>query len=254
MKKRIFSVFLATIMVIGSSSMVFAGSNINDMNSFKNGIQNLPDVTSKNYDIQQEQLLKNTNQDVIEQFIDDKLSLAEEKINNYDVNLNIGTTTTDYIDLGDNCYVKVTVEDKKDGASKDGISLRSTPGAETIWKNYGDRQFTVYYDIFVLLIDWQLYLTNHYTLSSTGINIRYGEAWVNDSGVGSGTPGNIITSKATASVGQTASMSCIYKLTALVEGIGLSKNYKLYNNVKCSEIDKVNKQVKVVQSWSGGLV
>lgn len=253
--KKVFSVFLATIMIIVSSSMVFAGNvSINNLDSFKQAVRTLPSITSEDFDKKSEQLIEKTNRDVVEQFVNEKLSLAEKKINNYTVDLNNTTATSDYIDLGDKCYVKVTVEDKKDGAFKGDISLASTPGAQTLWKDYGKREFAVYYDVFVLLIDWQLNLSNHYTLGSTGITVRYGEAWVNDSGVGSGSAGNVTITKSSAKVGETVSMNCIFKVSAAVDGIGISKNFKMYNNVKCSAIDTAEEQVKVVQSWNGSWI
>jgi N-methylhydantoinase B/oxoprolinase/acetone carboxylase alpha subunit len=255
MMKKVFSLFLATIMIIGSSSLVFAGNdNINDLDTFKQAVKTLPAISSEDFDNKSEQLIERASRDVVEQFVDEKLSLAEKKIKNYTVDLNNTTNASDYIDLGDKCYVKVTVVDIKDGAAKGDISLASTPGAETLWKDYGNRQFAVYYDVYVLLIDWQLNLSNHYTLSSTGIKVRYGDAWVNDSGVGTGSAGNVNITKSSAKVGETVSMNCIFRVSAEVDGIGISKNFKMYNKVKCSAIDTAEEQVKVVQSWNGSWI
>lgn len=188
--------------------------------------------------------------DAKDQFVEGKIALAEEKLSEIEVSNEdiVDGKHEEFIDLGDGCYAKVKLEDVAEGnslAKLEASTMASTPASTTLWKDYGDRKFTATCEISILSNSYKMSVCNHYTLSSTGIKVRYGERNMYADGVATSVAGNVIVECSNAVVGQTVSMNCKFMLNTL------GKTYKLTNNVKCVEIDKVGQRVKVIQSWSG---
>ncbi len=210
--KRIVSLFLGFVMVFSMASFSFAAEN----------------ESSNDYKL-----------------VEEKLLMFEREINNIDF-----SNVNKKIDLGDGWYATIEAQDVKE--AQGGMSLTRSNQAETLWKDYGNRRFTAKCKLFRLPISfYEVTLVNHYTLSEDGIVVRYGEAWVNSSGDAQGTAGAVIKIKDKAKKGESVSLSCLYTLNYSITGISNTKTYKFINNVKCSDIDKLEKQVKVVQSWEG---
>lgn len=186
-----------------------------------------------------EQLIRNTDAEIVEQFIEEKLELAEEKMKN---------SSEEYIDLGDNCYIQVTTNTTE----KATVTTNSnTPGTQTVWESYGDHNFTVFYQVHLGVICFQLHLSNDYTLSEDGIEITEADSWVDYSGLASASAKSAKITKAEAEEGETASSNSIYSLEVGIDPVTLAKNFKMYNKLKCSDIDTTEEEVKVVQSWNG---
>lgn len=241
--KKILPIFLV-FMLMMSAIPVFAGSDyeIKDMHTFKQEITKIQTGESA------EKFIAKTDPQLITQFIDNKLSLVQEKVSQYELDLKLNKTTSDYIDLGDNCYIRITLEDNPENSTP---SLYATsPGAETLWKDCGNRKFTAKYEVWLVLFFYELNLANHYTLDSSGITVRYGDAWLDYSGAASGSYGAVNITKSSAKKGETVSMNCVFTLSQSTVP-QYTKVFKMYNSVKCSEIDTIDRQVKVVQSWRG---
>lgn len=257
MKKMLMVVL--TLCLIVSAVPVFADTSdvrVKSITSFKQELQTLPALTSKLYESEASELVGDTDPDVVRLFVEEKLALAEDKMENYQINLELDGITEERIDLGDGCYLKVTVSDTKDKTTTEvplnSVLLRgSTPGAETLWKDYGARMFTATFEIALpVVLYYHLNLANHYTLSANGIEVRYGEAWANCTDLADASYGNINVTKNTAKIGQSVSMNCTFTLTQTLN-VTFSRSVKMTNTVKCSDIDTIDKQVKVVQSWTG---
>lgn len=194
-----------------------------------------------------EDLLSKTNPDVIQEFVSEKFN-ALQKATSDPSSFSYSHT----INLGDNCYVKINAADaaSNENEASPGISILSTPGAQTLWKDYGARKFTSTFEGNFILASFKLNMCNHYTLDSKGIVVRSIEAWGNGGGAMQVSHGAVNGAEKgdRAKVGKTLSADCIF--TVSLAGLG-QKSFKMYNKVKCSEIDTVGKQVKVVQSWNG---
>lgn len=86
-------------------------------------------------------------------------------------------------------------------------------------------------------------LCNHYTLSAKGVSVRYSERWLYEDGREVSGGGAVYTTNTSAKVGETAAMNCPFTLKRL------GRTCRLYNNVRCVQIDNSNQRVKVTQSW-----
>lgn len=239
------SVFFISIIL--TSSQTYAKEyDIKNLNDFKSELNNLVSENKNvNFDNEQiKQLVDKTSPQVIESFLEEKLNAVQDYLDRHQ-NLDL-TTDNKIIDLGDNCTLNI-------GSSEvnSEIALASTPGAQTLWKDYGSRKYTCTFKGEFLIASFSLNLCNHYTLSSKGITPRYPEAWGDGAGFLSVTHGKINEPKRSAKKGETVSMNCIFKVKANVgPGTG-EKSIRMNNFVKCSDIDTIEKQVKVVQSWRG---
>lgn len=235
-----------------SDGSIYVVDNIKDFKAEINSIDDIDKLSEK----EKNQILAKVDPDVLEEFVDEKIQILQNKMNKITIT---NTTTKEEIDLGDNCKAIVSAIDEEDNALQSIRGMRrSTPGAETLWKGFGNRQFTVKYELKMAVLNADLILVNHYTLSKNGISVRYGEAEVGNPSFiglnfGSVDPGVVVTNsdKATKK-GKSVKISCIYKFTyQTLYGAEITKRFKLYNEVKYSDIDLTEKEVKVVQSWSG---
>lgn len=184
--------------------------------------------------------------ETIDTFTEEKIMLANEKL--AEVNISEADLADGYeeriIDLGDDSYVKITLNDVEEG-NDSGIAIKpaaSTAPSTTLWKDYGNRKFTSTYELSVLSVKHKLEICNHYTLSVTGIKERYGESHYYCNGRLSGDPA-VVISKSTAGAGSSVSMYATFKIKS-------GKSVKLTNSVRCVQIDKTNERVKVTQSWN----
>lgn len=188
-------------------------------------------------------LIIRTDPKVLNSFIEEKMDLINVAMES------AGEKTGETIvDLGDGCYLKMGDNEM---TVENGVTRDSTPGAQTLWKDYGSRKFTSTFEGYLGLGAFRLNICNHYTLSKSGISPRYVEAWGDGAGLFSISTGTINQPKKSAKEGETVSSNCIFKIRAEIAGAGIDKSFKMYNYIKCSEIDTVEKQVKVVQSWRG---
>jgi len=255
---------MSVCLILSSASFTFASERaedkalnnnqyvINDIETFKseiNSIKNIDNLSKKEKD----EILSEVNPKIINDFVDEKIEKMQSELEKTPI-----TTSRKEIDLGDNCKVIVSTTDAADNTINLPALKASTPGASTLWKDYGYRQFTVNYEMSIAVLNANLKLINHYTLSKNGIDLRYGEAEVGNPsfiGVnfGKATHETVVEHSSSAhKKGNSIKISAIYNFEyALPYGATITKNFKLYNNVKYSDIDLAGKQVKVVQSWSG---
>lgn len=259
-----FRIFILTCFVITSSLCLsfadtdvneFSKYQINDVDSLKVVLNEMPDGAELT-EPEKVAILEEINPIVIDKFIDEKLSVLEKELDKNPMTIEEKERV---IDLGDNCSVVINTEDKCESIflPRTGI-LKSTPGAETLWKDFGNRQYTVSYDVTLPIFRAKFVLINHYTLGKNGITLRYGEAEIKNSsfaGVNFGDTSKdsiVEHSKKATKKGSSIKISCIYKIQYTTPvGASISKSFKLYNQVKYSDIDLSEKQVKVVQSWNG---
>lgn len=246
-RKLILFLLLCLLLVptqISSSFAYVQNAKIDTLNDFKEEINRLYTTNAKLTPESPEikLLVEKTNPVVIKKFLDEKFNMLE-----FYLSQNSSILKKQNINLGDNCYLKIN----NCYPSIDYSPFASTPGGQTLWKDYGDRKFTSTFEGFLAVASFDLNICNHYALSSSGISPRYVEAWGRGSGVINVSHGTIYEPKRYAGVGETVSANCIFTLNGSASILQYQKSFKMYNYVKCSEIDTIEKQVKVVQSWRG---
>lgn len=262
LKSNIYKGLFTILAIIIATTPCFAVSS-NDINSYEiNSMKELReevsalDVTSLSPS-EKSALMNKVDPQIVSEFVDDKMDTFIEKVNSIEKS-GEGKTV---IDLGDNCTATVytyDVPEKIPGISQiNGIDLMaSTPGATTLWKPYGYRQFTSRFEIRTGVMDADLIMVNHYTLSSKGIDLRYGESDIvfdPQVNIGSLSTGAIseVVKKAHKIGGKIYIRSTFtYRLAPAYDIPLKTKKFIMHNYVKFSDIDKTEKEVKVVQSWN----
>ena len=179
-----------------------------------------------------------------DEFLAEKIELAEQKLSKMEIGADslVDGKYEKIIELGDDCYVKVTLEDVAEepyGAKP----TANAPAISTLWKGYGSRKFTATYEVTMAEHMYKMSLCNHYTLSAKGVSVRYSERWLYEDGREVSGGGAVYTTNTSAKVGETAAMNCPFTLKRL------GRTCRLYNNVRCVQIDNSNQRVKVTQSW-----
>ena len=261
MTRKIISLLLIFIL---STTTCFATSidenshyKIDSLQELKSELYNLDVFNLSNYE--KKELINKTDPSVIYEFLDEKFKILNQEVES------IEGEGKNIIDLGDNCKAIIYTVDECDDINiisslKDiGNNTKgNTPGATTLWKKYGNRKFTSKFEVRSGIVDVDLILINHYKLSSKGVTLRYGESEVikhpGDIDFGSVIAGSVNNVKSTAhNKGEKIHISCTFSFSfaPLYDITLLSKKFKMHNYVKFSDIDKKEKEVKVVQSWRG---
>lgn len=273
--RNLLATLMCSILLLSLSTIsIFAATTesqtyeINTVRELKKQLKTV-DLKERDNPIKQIALAKKTSPRVIENFIQEKNKLAEEKLNNVVIDDILKKTSNgDFygkteIDLGDGCEVVVEFED---GEDKDLIALidnflsieaHAATNGEVMWKKYGNRYFTASSRILTGIGSTKLKLENHYKLSSKGIDERYGEAYVTG-GFSVGIRGEItartpvISDAAARTVGSSnVNMYALYDWKW--DGQGVTSNQgttRLSTAIKFVDINKANNQVKVKHTWS----
>jgi len=256
MNRIIFRLVALILVLIMGATQCFASTSaaaqpyrINSVSELKSTLASLPNNADLTED-QKRELIAETNPAVAQEFLAGKLEKLFQKMDETE----IAGTGQKNIDLGDHCTATIVLSDEPEDSF--GIAS-STPGATTLWKDFGDRMFTARFEIRSVVLDVDLILVNHYTISDRGIALRYGESDVNKlSGldIGSAAAGPVVEAKTTAyTIGSSIEVRSTFTYTwAPVYDIDIvTKKFKMSNVVKFSDIDLIERQVKVVQSWYG---
>ena len=252
--KKIMCFIIVVAVIFGTTTWGFASTKdentINSIDELKMELAKYsgPDEISS---MVQADLAEKVDTKTKEAFVNEKMELFFEKLKD----IEMSNSEEGHIDLGDNCEVIITVSDVSEDCEI--RPLANTPGATTLWKDYGNRMFTTKFEVRAVAFNVDLILENHYTLSEKGIDLRYGKAnIVNQSvtGIGSASHSGVVDEKSKAhSIGEQIHVSCVfsYRFAPLYNVTLISKSIELHSKVKYSDIDKTEKQVKVVQSWNG---
>ena len=250
--RRLFILCVVCALLFTQMGISFATENESSVNYDIQSLDELKESLSEVYELnptagpetpEVKQVVENTSPNVVNEFLEEKMDLIGVAMSD------VRESTEEHtVDLGDGCYLVM-------GSSvpfvESDIAMRSTPGAQTLWKDYGNRKYTSTFEGYLLIASFNLNICNHYTLGKNGISPRYVEAWGEGGGVLSVSTGNVNEPKRSAKVGETVSSNCIFSIRVNGSNSGADKTFKMYNYIKCSEIDTVEKQVKVVQSWKG---
>lgn len=260
-----FNIGIIIVVIFTMISTPCFANTIKDKEEYKiNSIQELKSEmadleVTKLSEADKRQLLNDTNPEVARTFVDEKMEILAEKMSSIEM---VGEGVK-LIDLGDNCQAVIyTIDEPEIGYAsmfRNGTNLMSnTPGATTLWKPYGSRQFTSKFEVRTGILDVDLKLINHYTLSSRGVALRYGESVVDrvagNLDLGSASAGSVSEVKKTAyTKGESIQISSTFTYRwAPVSDVGvITKQFKMKNYVKYSDIDTSAQEVKVVQSWTG---
>ena len=270
-KKSVLMLLSAALIVSMLPTSAFASKNsayqINSLDSLKAELKKT--VQKVDYCEVQESLVEKTNPIVINEFVEEKTLIAQEKLKDIDPD-NLMKQDEDgvfrgqtEIDLGDGCSALVEFEDGIDDAatlqedSPVKASVSRAVNGETMWKDYGNRYFTASTSILSGIGTCKISLENHYTLSANGIDERYGDAYesagFNVGITGTVGHGDVIISDASARTPGASEVNMYVRFSWQYDGQGIATaqgNTKLSTTVGCVDIDKTKKQIKVKHSWS----
>lgn len=203
---------------------------------------------------EKETLKESATEEAIAALIEEKLEVFESMMEDSDhLQLAMGEEEAVYTyDLGDGCSVIIKLSDKEENSTSvnsNQVSERATSGSNTLWKGYGDRYFTASATVDFVLGTARMDLENHYTLSSKGIDERYGTPFCSASHIKTSvTSADPVISDSTArTVGESdVDMYCNYTVKA---GSNAAVKYKLSTTVGFVAINKTEEKIKVKQSW-----
>ena len=201
--KKIMCFIIVVAVIFGTTTWGFASTKdentINSIDELKMELAKYsgPDEISS---MVQADLAEKVDMKTKEAFVNEKMELFFEKLKD----IEMSNSEERHIDLGDNCEVIITVSDVSEDCEI--RPLTNTPGATTLWKDYGNRMFTTKFEVRAVAFNVDLILENHYTLSEKGIDLRYGKAnIVNQSvtGIGSASHSGVVDEKSKAhSIGE----------------------------------------------------
>ena len=156
---------------------------------------------------------------------------------------------TEVYDLGDDAQLIVEVTDvAEDGEQAQNILMPASSGSSDLWRDFGNRSFTAKATVKYASKSVILKLTNHYTLSTNGIDIRslVPNKEITSIRVEAGTPQ--VTDRSARTPGASdVNGHCKYTLS--LTG-GVKTEYQVNSTVGYVALDKAGKRIKVRQSWS----
>lgn len=262
MKKGMFLLALV-VMIASMPSMTFALVDVQEseiccVEDFKTELNRL-NADGRLSSAEKSYLIQNTAEDVVDDFVGEKLDDAVNLLNETSDNDGVLSLEDgqeykyESYDLGDGCELIVELEDRAEDFAGN-LNARDTSGSNTLWKGYGNRYFTASAKVAFSLGSATLKLRNHYTLSSKGIDERYGvESFIVSTENGSASATEPVITDATArTVGSSdVNMECQFTLKySEASGFSMKKQYVMESKVGFVDIDKTGEQVKVKQSWS----
>ncbi len=267
--KKIISLLVVIFLLNCFSLVAFAGSNeaveskIDNIEGFKDSLKiALSDniVTDK----EKAALYNNTETHIVNQFIEEKANLAMQEINKMNCQMELkdedAACFSQKVDLGDGCWVLVTVTDQKEESvdTKNTDTVKETnssknSGYSTVWKAYGNRYYKAQTTYFFGVAWGKMGLENHYKLDSSGITERYGTPYCSDTGLMrvSSNGDCTITDYYARTIG--ASDVNMYSTFHVIYGydpILWSKTYKMATTIKYLDKDTINGEIKVGQSFN----
>lgn len=142
--KKIICFIIVVAVIFGTTTWGFASTKdentINSINELKMELAKYsgPDEISS---MVQADLAEKVDTKTKEAFVNEKMELFFEKLKD----IEMSNSEERHIDLGDNCEVIITVSDVSEGCEI--RPLANTPGATTLWKDYGNRMFTTKFEV-----------------------------------------------------------------------------------------------------------
>lgn len=259
MNKKIVVMIFVMILMMMIPGIVFADST--GESSIKSAAQ-LKEAVNKGFEdgslseSEKQQIIIHSSEGAIETLLLQKIDLAVDVLNRRELmsereDMGNGIRATSYsYDLGDHCELVVELHDQEEGKKTLSVGKRATSGSNTLWKGYGNRYFTAIVSVKCNVATVNFQLENHYTLSSLGIDERYGVAFASCT-VGNGILGKekpVITDGSARTVGESdVNMYCIFSCKSGTVG---TNRYKLNTTVKYIDHDKMQEKIKVGQQWN----
>lgn len=258
MKRKLLTMIISMTMIMGlTSALTFAESETMHIETVAQLKEALGDDLSA---AEKTALVKDTKNEVVAEFMEEKMDKAAKLINgqNFDTNMQTmpdgsayGTQT---FDLGDGCVMTVELrdceQDQMNGMTQ--VITRATSDSNEQWKAYGSRAFTAKASVACIVGTAYMTLVNNYTLSSNGIDERPGSASCSVTSINTlidaGTP-KISDGVARTPGASDVNMHCDYTIREKSAGSGTHK-YRLHTTIGYVAINKTDKKIKVRQSWS----
>lgn len=216
---------------------------------------------------EQQSIIDNTDERVLEAFVSEKIDQAFAVFEEQNIQIEM-TEKSDgscygqrKFDLGDECFAEVVCEDKDDlnaieklAVAIDSMFLTNVwakTKSSTVTKEYGNRYYSVSFVVYIGGGTATIALENHYKLSASGIEERYG---VSDSscvglGVSMSEDEPIITDNVATQPGKSdTNMYCKYHYTASAAGVwNTSGVKKISSRLIYNSINKTKKTINLTQ-------
>ncbi len=263
-KKIIILILNLSLIMITMTAPAFAETVMNDIRPIETAEQLKTGINACMEDgpmtmSEKEALLAQTTDEAVAALIGGKLDAAEEILKGSEdmtlKNLPGGRAyAAKEYDLGDNCILRVELEDRAEGSSK-GISIMplATSGSSEMWKDYGNRYFTATATVDCKVGSVTLSLENHYKVSSSGIDENKGVPGGNlKKVIGTITWKNpqITDGVARTPGASDVNMYCEYTVKINDGKTTDVREYKLDTAVKYLAHDKAGKRIEVGHAWS----
>jgi len=257
--KKIISISLCMLLLIGSMAISFAADNtkdyeINDIGAFKetlNEISNVLEIETdmKTYEPTEEhvQLLAITNPKVINEFIEQKMQDAMDSLKDIEFSMEVDKGRLyceEVIDIGDNCWIVVRM-----GDSSMSYAPLNQSGFETGWVKYGNRYAWSEVSQIWGIGSAEVRMNTYYTASSSGITITDVDYSYNGYNATVSTVGSTtISPKSATSFGSTASSRQSFSVTSGIP-VPVQKTFRMIHNLKYLGLDPLEGEIHRTFSW-----
>ena len=272
MKRKLITSFVLMCLVttVLTPSIVFASTNgqNNEITTRKELVNTIEKYSNdgelSNYE--QKSINNNTSDQLLKQFSAEKETLAEEILTTQKISATMEEQADGSlygkkrIDLGDGCYIDMICKDDIDSASVNNISciissLFSTTAyakekKKVVTKKYGDRMYSVKFTVYIGGGAANLYLENHYKLSSSGITERYGYSSASSTGLGTNVSEYepVITDKYATKPGKSnTNMYCKYSYSSSIGAVNTNGVRTINSILTYKSINKRNKTITLEQ-------
>lgn len=209
-----------------------------------------------------ENLNEKTDPIVIKKFIIEKQKKAEEILNNSE-ELVLGSSQEYFektYDLGDYCWIKIEIEDKRIPSFLERVKEVVIPssyafsqsGHKTGWQKYGNYSYTGRATANYGVAMGQYMLEVNYNVSANGIKVTDETASSIDETLLSISTQKCITTDniATKPGASDCNSYAIFKTTYGYSPVVWTRNHKLQVNLKYLDKDATNKELHITREWS----
>ncbi len=193
----------------------------------------------------------------IEMIFNDEQKLLE------DLSFNVSDTVTKTIDYGEGTKLTVTITDEEDLTPTEkffdkindltSVTASAQSTSSQVTKSYGDRKCSGHFCVYIPVGKLDLFMTNHYTLSSSGIKERYGDSSASFIAYGSSaSAGDCVITDAVAKTPNASDTNMYFKTYVSFSYGDVHMGYYeyMYSTLKLKAINYATKRVILEQCFS----
>lgn len=270
MKKRIIALLSVAALAVGMFSTIASAAPATDTIKTRDElIAELKEINSdgKVTTREQQKLVKDTDEKVLSSFMSEKWDDAFDILENEEIRVDLvekndGSLYGERrIDLGDECYIEIIIEDKEDvnivqksAAAINSAFVKEAMAGRTqssqVTKSYGDRYYSTMFRIYIGGGGAKINLINHYNLSASGIKERYGKSSCSGVGVGIAISESepVITDSVATQPGKSdTNMYCKYHYSTSLNSWNVSGTKTINSRLIYDSINKTAKTITLTQ-------